>query len=802
MRGISLYGAVSALIVSLGCLMSCDKPIDYAADTGVGRSLAEHRKATISDLSYKLHYDIPEQLSENVAGNVQISFILSDNSQDLVLDFRPGQPALFYAEANGKTIFKTGLGHGNSAELCRNEHIVVPRRFLAKGANTLSFSFEPENGSLNRHEEYLYTLLVPERARTVFPCFDQPDLKARFTLSLEIPAHWSVVANGELKEEKATSANRKSLQFKESDLLSTYLFEFTAGLWESYTFKRGDRPMTIWYRENDPAKVAQLPQIRDQILFSLDYMEEYTGIPMPFSKYDSVIVPGFQFGGMEHPGAILYSAARMFLSENPSEASRLSRIDLIAHETAHLWFGDAVTMEWFDDVWTKEVFANYFAAQISRPLFPDTDYQLKDFSKFNLTAYSEDRTAGTTPICQTLDNLEDSGLIYSNIIYDKAPVVMRMLSEILGPEAFQAGLREYLRQFMYGNATWDALIAILDKYTDTDLIKWSYDWTKVAGMPEYPADADKPLPNLEGSGYGFFQMSRNGIAYALEHLPTLERPVERLSTLTNLYENYLHGNVEPASYADCLSEVLKVEKDQIVAAKAISDLASLGLRGSLSGTTLVEDILAALASDNRIPNQIRLSAFRQLRGLCRKENTINELYAAWESAGTYHGLPLSTDDYTILSYELALRLPDRYDHIRTVQRARLSGKDKIDEFDYKYRSVHPSPGYRDSLFESFLVPENRLMEPWTSTCLSYLNHPLRQSEALKYIRPALRAMPDIQRTGDIFFPKNWISAVLRGHSSAGAAEVLKSFLEENKDLKPLLRNKILQAGDHLLRELP
>ncbi|MBQ9185309.1 MAG: aminopeptidase [Bacteroidales bacterium] len=795
---ILLVAAVAAVI--FGIIGLKDKT-DYAASTGVERTLAKHRKATLSNIRYSLSFNIPELLADDVSGSAIITFDYADAGEDLVLDFRPGGEALLYASANGNVLHNWDEGSAPE-ELCRNEHIVIPAEYLKEGENELVFNYIPENGSLNRSEEYLYTLLVPDRARTIFPCFDQPDLKARFTLQLEIPEPWIAVSNGELEVETVERDLRKQLKFKESDLISTYLFEFTAGLWKPYTFNRGELPMTIWYRETDPAKVAQLPEIRDQILFSLDFMEDYTGIPMPFSKYDCVLVPGFQFGGMEHPGAILYSASRLFLSENPSESSKLSRIDLIAHETAHLWFGDAVTMEWFDDVWTKEVFANYFAAMISRPLFPDIDYKLKDFNKFNLTAYTEDRTAGANPICQQLDNLNDSGLIYCNIIYNKAPVVMRMMADILGPEEFKAGLREYLNEFMYGNATWDALVEILDRHTDTDLVQWSHDWTKVAGMPEYEPEDGVLLLNLEADGYGYFRMTEKGINYALDSISTLEKPVERLSTLANLYENYLHGNVKPRAFANSLAAMLAEEKDQAVASLAVSYLSSLATRGSLSGTPEIEHVLAVVAANEEVPQQIRLSAFRSLRSIVRQDAIVQEMYRTWDEKTTFGSLKLSEGDYIALSYELAVRMPEKYDYIGSKQRGRIKGVDKLREFDYKYRAVHPSKAYRDSLFNSFLEPENRIQEPWTAVCLSYLNHPLRQEEALEYIRPALEALPDVQRTGDIFFPKNWISAVLRGHESEAAADILRDFLDDNADFKPLLKNKVLQAGDHLLRELP
>ena len=174
----------------------------------------------------------------------------------------------------------------------------------------------------------------------------------------------------------------------------------------------------------------------------------------------------------------------MFLNENPTLNERLARSSLIAHETSHMWFGDFVTMEWFNDVWTKEVFANYYASQIIEPLFPEVNHSLNFMLDYIPAAYSEDRTAGANPVKQQLENMRDAGLMYGNIIYDKSPVILEMLIKKMGKESFQKGIREYLKTYAYGNATWEGLIGILDKYTNDDLAAWSRVWVNEKGMPE------------------------------------------------------------------------------------------------------------------------------------------------------------------------------------------------------------------------------------------------------------------------------------------------------------------------------
>src|SRR6185436_19304609 len=141
--------------------------------------------------------------------------------------------------------------------------------------------------------------------------------------------------------------------------------------------------------------------------------------------------------------------------------------------TSHMWFGDLVTMRWFDDVWMKEVFANFMAAKIVNPTFPEINHELRFLYSHYPAAYDVDRTEGTNPIRQRLDNLNEAGSLYGAIIYQKAPIVMRQLEALMGADTFRQGLREYLGRYAFANASWTDLIAILDARTPADLAAWS-----------------------------------------------------------------------------------------------------------------------------------------------------------------------------------------------------------------------------------------------------------------------------------------------------------------------------------------
>ncbi|WP_432709141.1 M1 family aminopeptidase [Pedobacter sp.] len=182
-------------------------------------------------------------------------------------------------------------------------------------------------------------------------------------------------------------------------------------------------------------------------------MENLSGIAYPFQKIGFVTMPDFQFGGMEHPGVIHYKASSLLLGEGATVDQFISRSNLISHEIAHMWFGDLVTMKWFNDVWMKEVFANFMANKVTEKLMGTPTFNLRFLQDHYPAAYGVDRTRGANPIRQQLDNLQDAGTMYGNIIYHKAPIMMMQLEKLMGPEPFQKGIREYLKKYAYQNAT-------------------------------------------------------------------------------------------------------------------------------------------------------------------------------------------------------------------------------------------------------------------------------------------------------------------------------------------------------------
>lgn len=812
---------------------------------GVSHELAQFRSEQYADVKYQLSFDIPLDKQEPVMGDATILWSQT-RQQPLVVDFSADASQVISLWLNGVAV-DYEVSH---------EHIYITASHTEVGSNELKISFRAPGQSLNRRDQFLYTLLVPDRARTLFPCFDQPDLKARYTLSLTIPESWKAVANGKIAQiDSLSHARRHIVTFCETEPLPTYLFSFVAGLLQQETFTRDEHTISIYHRETDPERIAQCPAIGRQVLDALTWLEDFTQIPYPFAKYDLIVLPGFQYGGMEHTGATLYNDQRMFLNPQPTLVEELRRSSLIAHETAHMWFGDYVTMKWFDDVWTKEVFANYFAAQIVEPLYPTINHQLNFIRGYIPAAYSEDRTLGATPIQQQLDNLSNAGLVYSNIIYNKSPVMMEMLVQRMGQEAFRKGIQHYLHTYSYGNATWDELIASLSQYTGRELKHFSNVWVKEKGMPVVQArvqdgylvveeadtwgrvivwpqqlqyrlqeegvfedvtieiDDSSPiaktklnhafsspviLPNIDGRGYGFFQMSAHDVKVAFACMDTIADDLLKGSLLITLNENLQNNTVDVATYLHSLMNYLKSEESELLYSMALGYLEDAVRFADSDYSWLEKELWQQVEEGHKL--EFRLQAFRTFVNLANSREAVDKLYHIWKNQLKPSGSTLSERDYIGLSYELALHLPHRANAIVEEQLSRIANPDRADEYLFVSPAVSSHQSVRDSLFNALLLADNRSVEPWASLALSLLNHRLRQQESIAYIPAALAVLQEVQQTGDIFFPTSWLRSLLSDHTSEAARHEIDAFWQQHPHYPSMLASKIRQQADHLYRK--
>jgi aminopeptidase N len=821
---------------------------------GVPESLARDRASSISAIRYEIELSIPESRSSPLTGRVTVRLRLS-TPRRIVFDFSAPRDRIRSVLVGGRPI----------QPLFSDDHLTMQAADTRPGENEIAIEFVAGDAALNRNDDFLYTLFVPARAHLTFPCFDQPDLKARYTLSLDTPAGWETVANGRAAHSE-TNGGRTRVRFEETPPIPTYLFAFVAGKFSVETAMRNGRELRMYHRETDVAKVARnRDAIFDLHAAALTWLEDYTSIPYPFGKFDVVLIPSFQFGGMEHPGAILYNASGLMLDESATQNQLLNRASTISHETSHMWFGDLVTMKWFNDVWMKEVFANFMAEKIVNPSFPGLNHDLRFFLGNYPLAYAVDRTAGANPIRQPLANLEEAGQLYGAIIYQKAPIVMRQLEMMLGAAALRDGLREYLKAHAFGNATWTDLIQLLDRRTPENLARWSRAWVDERGRPEVALSlrrdaegrigrltltADDPirrglvwpqrlqvalgyvettrllpvnvtarttevraavglpapnfvLPGGGGLGYGLFVLDPDSRRYLLDHLEAIPDPLTRGVAWVTLWDNLLERHVDPTAFLDLIQRALPKETDEQNVQRALG----YGVRTFWRFLPAVDRLARAAQLEPMLrtglaaapTSSAKAAWFSAFRDVTLTPDGIAFLERVWRRDERIAGLAFAETDEIVMAQELAVRDVPAAAEILRIQHDRTLNPDRQARLAFVMPALSSDRAVREAAFARLRAVENRRREPWALESMQYLNHPLREDHARRFVRPALNLLREIQQTGDIFFPGRWVEALLSGHSSREVAEAVETFLAAELQYPQRLRWTVLSAADELFR---
>lgn len=818
--------------------------------TGVSLSLAKSRKAIIDNIQYKIGFNIPSDKNTEILADEEINFNLKTIPSLLQIDFK--QNANYV-----KSIFVNGKAATVNLE---KEHLLIDKKYLLQAANKINIQFIAGNESLNRNADYLYALFVPDHARTVFPSFDQPDLKATFALTLTVPKDWNVLANGG-KKDSVLNASGTTYHFINSDKLPTYLFSFAAGKFSSIKQNPGNRTMEFLHRETDTKKIKlSVDSVFIAHLDAIEFLERWTGITFPFQKIGFIAIPDFQFGGMEHPGEVQYKSSALFLDEGATRDQFISRSNLISHETAHMWFGDLVTIRWFNDVWMKEVFANFMADKVTEKLMGKNTFDLKFLQDHYPAAYAIDRTEGANPIRQQLDNLQDAGSMYGNIIYHKAPIMMRQLEQLMGKENFQKGIRAYLKKYAYENADWNELISILSKYSKTDLYKWNKVWVNQSGRPVfdykisyngnkisdfnisqkpergnqrvwpqvftvklfYPnysktisinikdvsiavneaKNLEKPifvLFNADGAGYGLFPVEKE----MMEKVYQLENPLERASAYINAYENTLaEKSLNVEALLRLLTKGLIIEKNEMNLRLITGYISNLYWtfttpKKRLAMSSNLEQALWQAMEKQVAPNNKKI-LFNTYQNIYLSAEASKSIYTIWKTQKAPEGVKLIDEDYTGLALSIALK-SDTAKNVLKQQLQRITNIDRKNRLIFLMPALSPVQAERDSFFYSLKERKNRQKEAFVTTALSYLHHPLRQSTSLKYLPESLELLEEIQKTGDIFFPQSWLSATFGSYQSMEAQQTVTEFLNKHSNYNPKLKDKILQSTDNLFR---
>jgi aminopeptidase N len=484
------------LLLTLACALvegreSSDDSSSTKPEAGVPRELARRRSAHYRDVRYALDITLTPG-AEMLKGRLKINVTLDAKAGDLVLDWRVAKK-----EVKPEERVSDLKVNGNTVSDARflNDHIIIPQAHLKTGENVIEMSFASPiatSGSavmryLDREDksEYIYTLFVPSDASTAFPCFDQPDLKARFTLRASAPEAWKVITNTNVVAAAEDEKGWISSSFAETKPISTYIFAFAAGPFAELKDKDSPYGTRMFVRRSKAERARkEINEVFRLNRGALKFFEGYFDHKFPFPKYDLVILPEFAYNGMEHAGATFLREESILFPSDPTSADLAARADVMFHEAAHQWFGDLVTMRWFDDLWLKEGFATFMSYKAMEALMPEFDAWKVFHLRNKPLAYLTDVTKGTTPIWQEIANLSAAKSAYGNIVYRKAPSILRQAEFYLGPPEFQRAVRLVVKEHAYANAEWADLVRAFERASGKKLDVWADAWVKRRGMPD------------------------------------------------------------------------------------------------------------------------------------------------------------------------------------------------------------------------------------------------------------------------------------------------------------------------------
>ncbi|MFF6953472.1 aminopeptidase N [Streptomyces iakyrus] len=359
-----------------------------------------------------------------------------------------------------------------------NELVVDAQCAYSRTGEGLHRFVDPEDG-----EVYLYTQYEPADSRRVFANFEQPDLKAPYRFEVRAPEGWTVWSNG------AGEQTDGVWRFAETKPISTYITCVVAGPYhyvtDSYTRTFADGttleiPLGALCRKG----LAPYFDADDVFLVTkqgLDFFHDHFDHPYPFGKYDQAFVPEYNLGAMENPGLVTFREEFIFRGK-VTQASYEGRANVILHEMAHMWFGDLVTMEWWDDLWLKESFADFMGAFSLVGATRFAGGWITFANRRKAWAYRADQLPSTHPITADIRDLQDAKLNFDGITYAKGASVLKQLVAYVGEEAFLEGARRYFKRHAYGNTRLADLLSVLEETSGRDMSAWSRSWLQTAGV--------------------------------------------------------------------------------------------------------------------------------------------------------------------------------------------------------------------------------------------------------------------------------------------------------------------------------
>lgn len=446
--------------------------------TNLTREEARQRAAVVSDASYDVALDLT--LDGERFGSVTTLTFAAQPGASTFVDLVDGE--LTSVTLNGRELDLSAYADSRIAIdglEARNELVVTGTCLYSHSGEGLHRFVDPTDDRV-----YLYTQFEVPDARRVFATFEQPDLKAQFTFHVTAPAHWKVVSNSPTPEPITLDGGSAVWHFEPTKTMSTYITALVAGEYhevrDTYAGSYGQIPLGVFCRQ------SLVPFLDADDIFAItkqgfEFFEGAFQMGYPFGKYDQLFVPEYNMGAMENAGAVTFRDEMIFRSRQTVSAYE-QRANTILHEMAHMWFGDLVTMTWWDDLWLKESFADYMGALVSAEATEFTDAWVAFANRRKAWAYLQDQLPTTHPIVADIGDLEAAKLNFDGITYAKGASVLKQLVAFVGRDAFFEGARRYFRRHAFGNTTLADLLAELSATSGRDLSGWARAWLQTSGV--------------------------------------------------------------------------------------------------------------------------------------------------------------------------------------------------------------------------------------------------------------------------------------------------------------------------------
>jgi aminopeptidase N len=458
---------------------------EQMAPPNLTRTDAAGRAALLEVVDYVVQLDLTDGGGQpgdaTFASTTTVRFSCSDPGAGSWIDLIAAEVSA--AELNGEPLDVSGYREDDGIPLpglaADNElRVEATGRYMNTGEGLHRF-VDPVDGGV-----YLYSQFETADAKRMFACFDQPDLKARYRLTVTAPADWKVVSNAAVEEISAGAAGAAVHRFASTEILSTYLVALIAGPYadwhDSYVDDEGRIPLGIYCRG------SLAPHMDAERLFTetkqgFGFYHRNFGVRYPFGKYDQLFVPEFNAGAMENAGAVTFLEDYVFRSRVTRFVYE-RRAETVLHEMAHMWFGDLVTMRWWDDLWLNESFAT-FASVLCQAAATEYTEAWTTFANVEKSwAYRQDQLPSTHPVAADIPDLQAVEVNFDGITYAKGASVLKQLVAYVGLEPFLAGLRSYFTKHAWGNATFDDLLGALEEASERDLSDWGAQWLRTTGL--------------------------------------------------------------------------------------------------------------------------------------------------------------------------------------------------------------------------------------------------------------------------------------------------------------------------------